>query len=267
MTLPSTAYGKIYLVRNTANGKTYVGQTTLTVENRWKRHVNESIHNSRCRIHMAIRKYGAESFVVEELCECPDRVSLDETERFFVWLLGSSKRSMGYNLTLGGGGVAGTPETRKKQSEALMGHICSPETRKKISEAHKRLPPRPGTPHTPETRKRLSELAMGRRRGPVSEETRAKLRAKSTGKRHTEESKLKMSQSKRGRKMSDEIRQEMSRSRKGRISTMKGKTLSEETRLKMRESRYRYLASLSAGPYPPKAFACWCGDIGCTDHP
>ena len=51
-------YGVVYLILNMLNGKKYVGQTTKTVEERFRQH-------KRCKkglIGKAIRKYGKEKF-------------------------------------------------------------------------------------------------------------------------------------------------------------------------------------------------------------
>jgi|SRR5260221_3302565 len=56
----------IYLHRNRINGKSYVGQTKKTIEERWKEHLKcakgtRVIKNAR-GFTGAIRKYGAASF-------------------------------------------------------------------------------------------------------------------------------------------------------------------------------------------------------------
>lgn len=96
--------GYIYKVTNTINGKVYIGQTRRTVEVRWNEHKKYSFHPNRSWdsiLHFAIRKYGVEPFVCEEIEQC-DNSKLDERERYWIKFYGSSKN--GYNACLGGGG-------------------------------------------------------------------------------------------------------------------------------------------------------------------
>ena len=230
----NAVYGYIYLIRNKANGKVYVGQTSCSIKIRWSKHRSDAKRISRCIIHSAIAKHGVDSFEVEELCRCPDAATLTESEKFFIWILGATKKSLGYNLTYGGEGVSGTPETRKKQSESLKGHITSEETKRKMSEAHKKLP------ISDQHRSRLA--AAGRSR-VWTDEAKQKIGAAHKGLRHTEEARRKMSASRQGKPSSmlgklhsAETKLKMSVAHKGQISVMRGKRHSEETKRKMSES-------------------------------
>ena len=100
--------GYIYLITNMVNKKNYVGQTTKTVEERWKTHLSEvrQPRSERYSLYRAIRKYGEDSFcveqlhkveskTVEELQACLNELEILEIERHKSY-------DSGYNLTKGG---------------------------------------------------------------------------------------------------------------------------------------------------------------------
>lgn len=59
--------GYIYKITNKVNNKVYIGQTRYTVEFRWRQHQHKK---DNTYFHNAIRKYGAQNFMVETLEEC-----------------------------------------------------------------------------------------------------------------------------------------------------------------------------------------------------
>lgn len=89
--------GSIYIIHNSINDKKYIGQTTRTIEVRWKEHLQES-QNLDCHyaIYNAMRKYGVENFWVEELEKCETK-DLDEREKYWIKHYNSFKK--GYNST------------------------------------------------------------------------------------------------------------------------------------------------------------------------
>ena len=53
----------VYKITNKINGKVYIGQSIRPIEERFKRHINDSIKNNLdTHLARAIRKYGFESF-------------------------------------------------------------------------------------------------------------------------------------------------------------------------------------------------------------
>lgn len=115
--------GYIYLATNRINGKKYVGQTRRSIKMRWKEHCNDANNKSRNsylgHLNMAIRKYGAINFIVEEIEECDDTI-LNEREQYWISYYNSFDKSKGYNMTTGGNaGYKMEPESnecRKKKS-------------------------------------------------------------------------------------------------------------------------------------------------------
>ncbi len=114
-------YGVVYGLIDGTNDFEYIGQTTKTAEERFKEHMYSPHY-----IGNAIRKHGAENFVIAILKVCYSKAELDFLEKHFI----KSRNTMshnGYNLTEGGEGVAGfTP---------------SPKTCSKISITHRRNTP------------------------------------------------------------------------------------------------------------------------------
>ena len=94
--------GYIYKVTNTVNGKMYIGQTKRTIDARWKQHVYSSFNDSdfdKGPFHLAIKKYGAEAFVVEQIEECKNE---DLNSRETYWIKHFDTFHNGYNITTGG---------------------------------------------------------------------------------------------------------------------------------------------------------------------
>lgn len=93
----------IYKITNNLNGRIYIGKTTRSIQDRWKRHINDAT-SERLDTHLsrAIRKYGAENFCVEEVDKALDRSELSEKEIFWIGFYQSNIN--GYNMTAGGDG-------------------------------------------------------------------------------------------------------------------------------------------------------------------
>lgn len=93
----------IYKITNSINGKSYIGKTTHTIEERWKQHIRDS-KRERCEkrpLYDAFNKYGIENFLVEQIEECSQE-NLSEREKY--WIEYYHTYSNGYNATMGGDG-------------------------------------------------------------------------------------------------------------------------------------------------------------------
>jgi hypothetical protein len=136
----------------------------------------------------------------------------------------------------------------------------SEEHKRKISESKKgKNNPNFGKIFSEETKRKMSESHKGKNIGPVSEETKQKLRMPKSeetkirmsiakiGKIFSEETKRKMSIAKIGKKLSEETKQKISEAirgenhpmygRKGENNPIFGKKLSEETKEYMRKPK------------------------------
>lgn len=93
--------GKIYLITNNINGKQYVGQTIMTLTQRWNKHLSVSRTENPTGIAAAIKKYGKENFSIELIATCKVE-DLNDLEIYYIKKYNTY--SNGYNLTLGGEG-------------------------------------------------------------------------------------------------------------------------------------------------------------------
>ncbi len=93
------------------SGRSYVGYTSQAVSERWRQHVNRARSGARHPLCAAIRKYGADSFIVETLVEYDTRGAalLAEVEAI-------AELTGAYNLSSGGedDSAAGVAAFREK---------------------------------------------------------------------------------------------------------------------------------------------------------
>lgn len=95
--------GYIYCITNLINQKQYVGKTTYSITKRFKEHCadyNKEKLEKR-PLYNAMRKYGINNFIVEQLIEC-DNEELDSYEILYIDKLNTYHN--GYNATRGGDG-------------------------------------------------------------------------------------------------------------------------------------------------------------------
>lgn len=145
----------IYKITNLVNNKIYIGQTTSTLEKRWKEHCKRGFLLTK-----AIKKYGEENFIYEALCNCNSIEELNLKEVEFISLEKSISPN-GYNLNSGG-----------------LNHKMHQSTKNKVSKIHR------GKKLSIGTIKKLQELNFGKK---LSQETKDKIRSKHIGARRSEE--------------------------------------------------------------------------------
>lgn len=115
------------------NGKCYVGITSKTVGERFKKHVWGAKAGSTYPKHRALMKYGSENVRVMTIVT---DVSWDQATDLEVWWisrLDTFNKDSGYNMTAGGDGTMGwkpSQETRAKISKASkeQQHLAREET-------------------------------------------------------------------------------------------------------------------------------------------
>lgn len=93
--------GFIYIIQNNINDNIYIGQTTRTIETRWKEHIRCAITltKSKSKLYKAMQEIGIEHFEIRTILECNNE-SLDNEEQYYISQYNSYKN--GYNSTPGG---------------------------------------------------------------------------------------------------------------------------------------------------------------------
>ena len=111
----------VYRITNKINGKSYIGQTVRTLDQRWRSHLSSVNQGSKFRFHSAIRKYGVDNWKLDILFENDDVDLCKKKEEELIALYNLTNNKKGYNATPGGCGGWVVPYEkyefwRKKQS-------------------------------------------------------------------------------------------------------------------------------------------------------
>lgn len=72
----------IYIIRNKINDKVYIGRST-DIHRRWIQHLRDARNGDKCKIHLAMQKYGIDNFYIEVLEEC-DISELNKREQYYI---------------------------------------------------------------------------------------------------------------------------------------------------------------------------------------
>ena len=99
----------IYKITNMINNKVYIGETTRTMNVRWHQHKARAKDSQYTEyLYRAIRKYGIENFIIEELTQCADedrfKIETEYITKYRSWV--GFEDCNGYNLALSQEGVA-----------------------------------------------------------------------------------------------------------------------------------------------------------------
>ena len=88
----------IYKITNIQNNKVYIGQTIRPIEQRFKRHINDALNNILdTHFARAIRKYGKENFIIEQIDTAQTQEELNQKEQYWIQYYNSVNE--GYNET------------------------------------------------------------------------------------------------------------------------------------------------------------------------
>lgn len=92
--------GKIYKITNLITGRIYIGQTILSVTERWKGHIYDSKKSKRY-LYRSMRKYGIENFKIEQIDSATTYSELNQKE--YDWIIKENCLAPnGYNMINGG---------------------------------------------------------------------------------------------------------------------------------------------------------------------
>lgn len=208
------------------NGKVYVGQTTMSIERRWITHKSDAVRRAATIFSKAIKKYTPSAFVVVELGRAFSAEELNGAERRAIWSHSSDDREYGYNIEPGGSQGPVSATTRKKMSVVRIGMKFSDEHRANIRagktgkkwSAERRANHRPWK-LSPETIAKRAELRGVKR----SAETRAKMSAVKLN--QSPETRAKIAAAHRGKTRSEETRIRVSQGLKAYFARRKERTV------------------------------------------
>jgi group I intron endonuclease len=180
-------YGIIYKATNLLNNKSYIGQTTRSLEKRISDHYAASKNTKYRYFTNAIKKYGITNFSWQLLEECSTKEDLDLAEIKWIEHFNTLNEDFGYNLKTGGSYGKHSDITKKIISDGKIkeknpmyakpswnkGKKLSEEHKKNLSEAHKGQNPwnkgKKGTyhtkPQTEETKSAISKKNSGENNG------------------------------------------------------------------------------------------------------
>lgn len=187
----------VYAIRNSANGKQYIGSAAKSFHDRWWRHrslLRRTKHDNK-HLQRAWDKYGPDAFTFRILVICEPSDCL-HYEQLLIDAERSSEQRHGYNI--------------RPHAQSNIGIIFGPpseQTRKKIGDAHR------GKKISAETRAKLRAANLGRKHTAA---TRAKMSATRTGKKFSKERLAKIDGSKMRRVYTPEYRAKLSASQKGK---------------------------------------------------
>ncbi len=200
----------IYIITSLRNQKVYIGQSKH-IENRWEEHrtaLQKNVHPNK-HLQRAWNKYGEKNFIFSVLEECPENI-LDVREQYWIDYYGGINSQNTYNFREGGSHGTFSDETLKIMSENTKRLRQDADWVARNSQAIR-------DSWTPERRQQMSIAKKGTKWTEKQRENRKKF---------------------------DDSRRGVSRdiSVKNKISnTLKGHTVSEETRQKLREAGKRQI--------------------------
>lgn len=111
----------VYIIKNFANGKVYIGKTERDANKRFTEHLTESRAKNSATynycLSRAIRKWGEEAFDFAILADDIPIEKLDLIEAHYIDMYNSSDPQYGYNISAGHSDNSNVDEYRKIQPD------------------------------------------------------------------------------------------------------------------------------------------------------
>lgn len=154
----------VYVIRNLVNGKIYIGSSSISIKERWYRHIASLRRNKHQNKYLqyAWNKYGESNFEFKVLMYCSKETTL-ENEQKYLDKYKSYDSKIGYNLYRNARSPLGTKKelhVRIAISLTSKKRRPSEETRRLLSEASKR---RVRKPHSLESKEKMRISAIRRK--------------------------------------------------------------------------------------------------------
>jgi group I intron endonuclease len=148
----------IYRITNKVNDKRYIGQTIQSLQRRFNQHCK-----GKSVLSSAIRKYGKDNFIVEELAIAKSLEELNGLEKQYI-IENNCIAPLGYNLQKGGNTAKATENTKKKLSASIKAMWKDKDYRNKMCESMKSIQ------HSEHNKNRLRTLFAGHQHSPSSKQ-------------------------------------------------------------------------------------------------
>lgn len=120
-------YGEIYIIKNFANGKMYIGQTVQNSQQRYSQHIREAYAKGRKEydycLSRGIRKYGKESFDYAILADMVPIDDLDLVEEHYIDMYNTTDPKYGYNMSIGHRDTANFKKYHAQRSDEEAEHF------------------------------------------------------------------------------------------------------------------------------------------------
>jgi group I intron endonuclease len=130
-------YMIIYKITNKTNGKTYIGKTEKSLNERWKHHLKHVKKGTNRYLYDAIRHYGINNFSIEKIEKVTDKSELNQKEIYWIKQLKSNNKNFGYNMTEGGDGGKMSDVIYKRLADQKRGIPLTDQHKKNVSDSLK----------------------------------------------------------------------------------------------------------------------------------
>lgn len=150
----------VYLIKNNINNKFYIGQTTRSLGERFRKHISafKDGKNNCSKLYNAFSKYGVENFSIKPLAVCSTLGELNFLEEALISKFNTIKD--GYNIKQGGLNHTHSQETKNKIGLKHKGKKISEKQKQHLREI------KTGKKGSISRSKKISKIQTGRKLSP-----------------------------------------------------------------------------------------------------